>query len=82
MLSLLFLGFGSEFMGQLMDPPSKESVDAALFSLTKLGAVSSGSESALTPLGKHLAGIPAPPSVGKRKDALCDQCGWYVCLFS
>lgn len=66
LLSLLFLGFGSDFMGKLMDPPPKQAVDSALFSLRKLGAVSD-SEGALTPLGMHLAGIPAPPSVGKRK---------------
>jgi len=67
LLSLLFLGFGSDFMNKLMDPPSKESVESALFSLKKLGAVVSDSGGALTPLGMHLAGIPAPPTVGKRK---------------
>ena len=65
LLSLLFLGFKSDFMGKLMDPPSKEAVESALFSLRKLGAVTA--EESLTPLGMHLAGIPAPPSVGKRK---------------
>ena len=70
LLSLLFLGFGSDFMGKLMDPPSQQSVESALFSLRKLGAVTpegNSGESVLTPLGMHLAGIPAPPAVGKRK---------------
>jgi HrpA-like RNA helicase len=65
LLSLIFLGFGSDFMDELMDPPSKQAVESALFSLRKLGAVAAGDS--LTPLGMHLAGIPAPPSVGKRK---------------
>lgn len=73
LLQLLFLGVetGSGiFMNTLLDPPSKESVDAASFSLRKLGAVRHGAnegELQLTPLGNHLAGIPAPPIVGKSK---------------
>jgi HrpA-like RNA helicase len=65
LLSLIFLGCGSDFMGKLMDPPTKQAVESALFSLRKLGALTAGDS--LTPLGMHLAGIPAPPSVGKRK---------------
>jgi len=73
LLSLLFLGVergSGTFTRTLMDPPSQDSVDSAILSLRKLGAVASGEapgEVCLTPLGMHLAGIPAPPSVGKRK---------------
>lgn len=55
-------------MGKLLDPPKKESLDAATFSLEKLGAIENQNETyAVTPLGMHLAGIPAPPIIGKRK---------------
>lgn len=57
-------------MRTLLDPPSKESLDAAAFSLNQLGALERGAsegELQLTPLGSHLAGIPAPPIVGKSK---------------
>jgi len=70
-LSLLFLGVergSGNFLQTLLDPPSKSSLDAAISSLQKLGAVSSTGENGkveLTPLGMHLAGIPAPPTVGK-----------------
>jgi ATP-dependent RNA helicase DHX57 len=73
LMQLLFLGVESgagTFMRTLLDPPSKESLDAASFSLTKIGAVEPGNgkgELVLTPLGVHLAGIPAPPIVGKSK---------------
>jgi len=73
LLQLLFLGVESgsgNFMQKLLDSPSKESLDAASFSLKKLGAVEQGAnegELVLTPLGNHLAGIPAPPIVGKSK---------------
>ena len=73
LLSLLFLGIergSGNFMSKLLDPPSRESIDAAIFSLSSLGAVTAtitdGKRTlALTPLGMHLAGIPAPPGVGK-----------------
>jgi ATP-dependent RNA helicase DHX57 len=69
LLSLMFLGLErgtSTFLRTLLDPPSKSSVDAAVFSLQQLGAVTTGDFNlSLTPLGLHLAGIPAPPSVGK-----------------
>ena len=73
LLSLLFLGVESgsgNFLSQLLDPPSQKSIDAAIFSLSSLGAVSGAANGTngsliLTPLGMHLAGIPAPPSVGK-----------------
>ena len=68
-LSLLFLGLESgsgDFLRLMLDPPSKESINSAFQSLKKLGAVIlNGNESFLTPLGSHLAGIPAPPTVGK-----------------
>lgn len=71
LLSLLFLGVergSGTFMKKLLDPPSQESVDSAFDYLRDLGAVAPGDaegETVLTPLGMHLAGIPAPPSVGK-----------------
>ena len=77
LLSLLFLGVergNGTFLKELMDPPDKKPVDAAILSLRKLGAISDCNrpgELALTPLGMHLAGIPAPPSVGKCKSKLC-----------
>lgn len=73
LLQLMFLeiedGSGN-FMKQLLDPPQQSSLDAAVFSLEKLGAVRSGVGSdrrVLTPLGLHLAAIPSPPIVGKRR---------------
>lgn len=72
LLSLLYLGLergSGEFLLKLLDPPSEASVNAAVFSLQKLGAVMASTDGlALTPLGMHLAGIPAPPSVGKCKN--------------
>jgi HrpA-like RNA helicase len=73
LLSLLFLGveqgFGS-FMNTLLDPPSPESMQAAAHSLKLIGTVEPGATPdtlRLTPLGTLVAGIPAPPIVGKRK---------------
>jgi ATP-dependent RNA helicase DHX57 len=71
LLSLLFLGVergSGTFMRTLLDPPSKESLQAAAFSLLKIGAVEPDGQAGdlrLTPMGVHLAGIPAPPMVGK-----------------
>lgn len=69
LLSLMFIGVehgNGNFLRTLLDPPSKTSIDAAIFSLQRLGAVTSGEGNrSLTPLGLHLAGIPAPPTVGK-----------------
>ena len=69
LLSLMFLGVErgkGNFLRTLLDPPSKASVNAAISSLQSLGAVTSGDgDLSLTPLGMHLAGIPAPPTVGK-----------------
>ena len=73
LLQLIFLGVESglgTFTNSLLDPPSKESLDAATFSLIKLGAIDNVGDDAtlaITPLGSHLAGIPAPPVVGKSK---------------
>jgi ATP-dependent RNA helicase DHX57 len=72
LLSLLFLGVergNGTFLRTLLDPPRQKSVDAATFSLWKIGALErvEGNELRLTPLGMHLAGIPAPPVVGKSK---------------
>lgn len=71
LLSLLYLGVetgSGTFMRTLLDPPSTESLQAAATSLLQIGAVAPGpskGELVLTPLGVHLAGIPAPPTVGK-----------------
>lgn len=73
LLQLLFLGVENglwTFTNSLMDPPSRESLDAATFSLSKLGAIENRCKDGIstlniTPLGSHLAGIPAPPVVGK-----------------
>jgi len=73
LLSLLFLGLemgSGAFLSDLLDPPAQESIDAAIESLEKLGALTVSSNNgdtqlALTPLGMHLAAIPAPPCVGK-----------------
>lgn len=72
LLSLLFLGVergNGVFLRTLLDPPKQKSVDAATFSLEKIGALERlpENELRLTPLGMHLAGIPAPPVVGKSK---------------
>lgn len=69
-LGLFFLGLergNGEFLSTLLDPPSSESVKAAIYSLIKLGALENHeqNEIGLTPLGCHLAGIPAPPRIGK-----------------
>ena len=71
LLSLLFLGIeqsSGTFLSKLLDPPSQTSIDAAIYSLEKLGAVNFLPQEkvlSLTPLGMHLAAIPAPPCVGK-----------------
>lgn len=71
LLSLMFLGVergNGSFLKTLLDPPAQESLDAAIFSLWKVGALDKSPEDDeldLTPLGMHLAGIPAPPVVGK-----------------
>jgi ATP-dependent RNA helicase DHX57 len=65
LLSLLYLGVengAGSFMSTLLDPPSSVSLQAAATSLLQIGAVEAGSkekELMLTPLGVHLAGIPA-----------------------
>lgn len=70
LLQLLFLGVengSGSFMQTLLDPPSPASLEAAKFSLQKLGAIERVHEDELilSSLGFHLAGIPAPPAVGK-----------------
>ena len=75
LLSLLYLGVeegSGTFLSTLLDPPSQNSINAAIYSLDKLGAiirspVRDGNSLSLSPLGIHLAGIPAPPTVGKCK---------------
>lgn len=71
LLSLLYLGVESgsgDFFRSLIDPPSAESISAAESSLVQLSAVERVNTNLnLTPLGLHLAGIPAPPMIGKSK---------------
>ncbi len=68
-LSLLFLGLedgSGSFLQMLLDPPDQQQINSALHSLKKIGALNrNGDRAFLTPLGTHLAGIPAPPVVGK-----------------
>lgn len=77
LLSLLFMGVedgSGRFLETLLDPPGKESLNAAVFSLKKVGALHQNLDHqildlgrlSLTPLGMLLAGIPAPPTVAKR----------------
>jgi len=73
LLSLVFLGIedgSGNFLSKLIDPPCRDALDSAIFSLDKIGAIVTTYKSeckniTLTPLGLHLAGIPAPPSIGK-----------------
>lgn len=72
LLQLVFIGVESRlgsFTNTLLDPPNKKSLEAAVLSLQKMGALERGSNGnvIVTPLGAHLASIPAPPLVGKRK---------------
>jgi HrpA-like helicases len=58
------------FLSKLIDPPCRDALDSAIFSLDKIGATVTSynretKNVVLTPLGLHLAGIPAPPSIGK-----------------
>ena len=68
-LSLIFLGLedgSGQFLRLMLDSPSQQSIESALYSLEKTGALNMDDGLAfLTPLGTHLAGIPAPPAVGK-----------------
>ena len=68
-LSLLFLGLedgSAEFLSSMIDPPSKASINSAFVCLEQLGAIEKeGGMITLCPLGRHLAGIPAPPAVAK-----------------
>jgi HrpA-like RNA helicase len=73
LLQLMFIGVengNGKFLDTLLDPPLMSAIDAAAFSLLKLGALeeeTNNGQLALAPLGVHLAGIPAPPLVGKSK---------------
>lgn len=86
LLSLLFLGVergSGTFLRELMDPPSQKSIDVAILSLRKLGAVRLGDTNGavyLTPLGMHLASIPAPPSLGKCKFRVRCRLPWQCWL--
>jgi HrpA-like RNA helicase len=71
-LSMLYIGVEDgkgSFFKTLLDPPPQDSIDASFHSLFKLKAAEALPNGCiqLTPLGVHLAGIPAPPVVGKCK---------------
>ena len=61
LLQLLFLGVetgNGDFLQKLIDPPKEEGLDAAIFSLEKLGAIEPhGGTYNLTPLGLSLIHI-------------------------
>lgn len=70
LLSLLFLGLedgSGDFLRSMIDPPSQQSINSAFRCLEQLGAIdrSNDDSTTLCPLGRHLAGIPAPPTVAK-----------------
>lgn len=77
LLSLMYIGVengSGSFFNTLIDPPNKDSLGAAVMCLQRMGAVRNGavgSQLSLTPLGVHLAGIPAHPSIGKSTFARC-----------
>lgn len=71
-LLLLYIGLENgkgSFLKALLDPPPQDSIESSIHSLIKLNAVKATSDGSvqLTSLGVHLAGIPAPPVVGKCK---------------
>ena len=87
LLSLLFLGAedgSGRFLQNLLDPPSQASVKAATESLQKTGALEEAGPGKLrlSPLGMHLAGIPAPPTIGKCELLLFNCCDWSLSGFS
>lgn len=69
-LLLLYIGLENgtgSFLRTLIDPPPQDSIQSSIHSLAKLKAVKATCDGSfqLTPLGVHLASIPAPPVVGK-----------------
>lgn len=66
-LKLLKLGDDpSTFLSRAPEPPTKESLDAAIRTLTQIGALGAASEGQpLTPLGFHLAHLPMDVRTGK-----------------
>ena len=66
-LSILASGLGKDcedFLQQAPQPPSKDSVEAALNVLEEVGAITS-ERNFLTPLGQHLAKLPVDVRLGK-----------------
>lgn len=66
-LSILASGLGKnceDFLGQAPQPPSNDSVQAALNVLEEVGAITS-ERNFLTPLGQHLAKLPVDVRLGK-----------------
>lgn len=70
-LSILACGFAiscSEFLAQAPQPPTTQSIEAALSVLNDIGAVITSDDTQcehLTPLGRHLAKLPVNVRLGK-----------------
>ena len=62
---LLKLGSPESFLGQCMEPPSREQVRASLAVLIEVGAVLPLPALPLTALGYHLARMPVDVRIGK-----------------
>lgn len=62
-IKVLGLGNVNNFLGRVMDPPEKESIDLSLDLLRSLNAINTDQQ--LTPLGFHLAQLPMDPQTGK-----------------
>ena len=61
------------FLSKALQPPSQLNVTAAVERLKQLQALDEREE--LTPLGRHLAGLPVDPGLGKMLFAV-----WLLCL--
>ena len=53
-----------EFLAEAIEPPNPKAVDAAIFKLEALDAITEDGE-AITPLGRLLSSFPVHPSLGK-----------------
>ena len=62
---LLKLGSPENFLGQCLQPPSREQIRASLACLIEIRAVLPLTELPLTALGYHLARMPVDVRIGK-----------------
>eukprot|EP00741_Cyanophora_paradoxa_P004167 tig00000786_g4048.t1 len=64
-LQIEVLGYGDPqaFLGEALQPPPREQVEAAVMVLKEIGALNA--EGGATPLGRHLASLPVDVRVGK-----------------